>query len=631
VKNPLNWPLRAYGAMDALFGPIGRRMAEEQAAERFARMTHGGWSATRVLDLAHRFAAGDATLTIPEQAIGRKVVEAGERGATRITLREGFGRVDKVLTGLNDFPVIGPLLVPFRTGPNAAIRAGYEHSPAAGVVTLAQVGKDLVTGKAAAGGYGTQAEQLARASYGLAALPVAYGLYEGGWLTGKRPTDPRMAALWDSTGKVEDSIDLGGGRHLPIAAITPLAPTLTAFTRYMDSVRDGKPANEQAFAAGTGFLEGFANLPFMDAWSDISDLKATVDKQDMAGAQRVLERVGGGRLGGLVPASGLLRSVERGREIDPYPRAPASLGQRLQSGVPVFGGGLEEPPPPIGADAPEQPTAGAAIRGLVRQTPLAPLLAPRIEGRRGPLGERLQQPAGLVESVLSPLRATTPSTEADATYTEAQRVGVGFPTAPTTVQAEGGPVDLTPAQQGHYKEVLGRFAGSYRDALIATPRYQQAPLEQQQALTKATDALARADARDVALADLDIAPARAAGEPERYDLVDLAGRMRGRVPDPLIAAYVAHPALMEADARRAARKIALYHASRGVTPRPTSADGFMAAVQGPLRTPAWQRWAHGPGRQAAALEDAFLAGLAVDSVGGQYTPPAAPTVAVPAA
>jgi hypothetical protein len=643
--NPLNYVLRAYGANDAAAGAVGSRLGDRAAAERIASQRGlAGPARQQIVDLLTDLGrrarlpetdpSGPTSIPPTLKAAAAQVRAEGDAVAGRLTVRDGFGVVGKQLASMQRWPFIGPILMPFSNGVNAALKSGYQHSPAALGELLLRKPLGL-TPKSVPAGYGDMADRLARVEMGLGGVAGAYQLYQAGVLTGARPTDQRLAREWDARGNVEYSINLGPAGHLPFTMLTPLAPTLMATVQALDAAKAGQDTTTIAKAAAGGWLNGMGQLPFIQGWGDVTNVIGTLDaaqQGDTGPLEQALAQVLKSRVGAVVPASGFLRTVEQ--NTDPYRRQPATPGQTVQGIFPVIGGGLNDPP----ADAPMPGGplvrgAGNALRGALRQTPAADALVPNILPRQL-LGKPVPSGADFPAGIVSPFKRAGAADDPGNVLGESLRTGVAVPEAPKTVQAEGGPTDLTPEQAYHYNEVLGRFVDQYRAALIATDKYRTAPLETQQALTKATDALARADARDVALAELDIAPARAAGEPERYDLGRLQGALQGgRFDAATVAAYTAHPALFEADVRKAARKYALFRASRGATVRPTETEGLLAKLAAArYHAVAWQVWARDPvRRQQAALEDGFLAGLGVDSVADQTAPVAPPPAGAPAA
>jgi hypothetical protein len=489
-NNPLNWPLRVYGANDAGAREVGLRLGDRRAAERIAsiRGVSGPYRAATVElleDLGRRARAGDENIPPILQAAAREVMEAGDIVAKRLTVRDGFGVLDRKLAILREIPFAGPLLVPFSTGVNAAAKAGYQHSPLA-------LGELLVRGlkggkKGLPAGYGDMTDRMAKIEMGAMAALGAVTLYNSGFMTGAAPTKKSERDIWDAQGNVPYSFNLGGGFHLPFQVFTPLAPTLMATANYLDAVRDGKPALgvEAAAAAGQGFLAGAGNLPFMDAWADVVDLKAALDTGDPARIAPVVERFATSRAGGLVPASGFLRTVARGTDVR---RAPEGLVETLQSAIPGISGG----------------TKGTPLEG-------APVLSEHINERLGPRGEVLPNP-GPLSAILSPARQTAPSSDSPATYAEAARTDAGFPSAGSSVAG----TPLTKEQQFRYDRLVGVLSGRYRDALYATPAYKAADDTTKQRLAALSDTRARDDARERAMSEFHIS-GRAEGEPPKYD------------------------------------------------------------------------------------------------------------------
>ena len=243
----------------------------------------------------------------------------------------------------------GELLLPFaKTPANIATRIA-EYGPIGFMSELKDLHKILSSGTADYALQKKVVEGLGRATLGGAAITVGYLAAKDGKMTGFFPTNPRERNAWETSGKMEGSI-LIGDTWVQANKLSPLGNLLQVGAAMHDlrgNIETG--AVKAMFGSLVSPLRSVAELPMV---ANIGDIVETIGKAGTDEAWDSVAKIMGRQAQGLVPASGLVRSVAQ--SIDPVIRetkSPSILEatkSNVASAIPWFSKTLPERLDPLG-------------------------------------------------------------------------------------------------------------------------------------------------------------------------------------------------------------------------------------------------------------------------------------------
>ena len=162
--------------------------------------------------------------------------------------------------------VLGKVIAPFTRIPSAIATDVFNYSPA-GVVKSVLDG--IKQAKSAEGwtveGQRTLTQGLGRSIVGTAALAPGMYLYNRNMMTLSYPTDPKQQKLWEQTGKVPNSVLIGGkwrslGSIGPVGAVLGIGGAIAEATKsgddgltalYKGMLHGAQAIGEQSYLAGT--------------------------------------------------------------------------------------------------------------------------------------------------------------------------------------------------------------------------------------------------------------------------------------------------------------------------------------------------------------------------------------------
>lgn len=324
--------------------------------------------------------------------------------------------------GLNSVTggVGGDLLFPFAKTPANIAQRIIDYSPAGGAIQLGKIVQlSLSKGGSAelAKAQRQIVEQLGRASLGTAALYAGYALAKEGMMTGFFPDNQRERDEWEQQGKVEGAMKVGSDS--PWIQVNKYSPVgnLMQIGAQMHNLEVNPRVDlfERGIGVATAPLKAVAELPMV---ANVNDLIKAFQAAGGPETAESLTRVAGRFAGGLIPGSGLLRSVAAGT--DPYIRetrgatAGETVKQQVQAAIPGARGSLPVRVDPLGR--PQQQyfglfgslTSPSQVReDLTRKDPVRAELARtgavvgRIERQRTETGEQYAKREQLVGRAIS--------------------------------------------------------------------------------------------------------------------------------------------------------------------------------------------------------------------------------------
>lgn len=407
---------RSLGAADEIFKSISfARSIDEQA---------------RVLAKAEKL-SGDALANRVAALVKAPSDEMAMRAAAdaAIATFQDETWLSKGALGLRKWAGLpGELLLPFaKTPANIATRI-TEYGPIGFIKELNGLHKVLNSGTP---NYALQkkvVEGLGRATLGGAAITLGYMAAKNGRMTGFFPNDPRERNAWEVSGKMEGSAKIGDN-WVQINKLSPLGNLLQVGAAMHDLEGNSETgALKAAFGNITSPLRSVAELPMV---ANVQDIVEAVGKAGSEETWDATARILGRQAQGLIPLSGLVRSVAQA--YDPTVRETKS---------------------PSVLEATQQ-NVMAGIPGLSKQLP----------ERMDPLGRTQQRDLGPIGSIFSPV-AVRKSLTTDPIRAELERTNA----AVTPVKRRK---DETPAVFENRKRFTGEAINRVVGAVIRSPNYQR--------------------------------------------------------------------------------------------------------------------------------------------------------------
>jgi hypothetical protein len=322
--------------------------------------------------------------------------------------------------GLNSVTggVGGDLLFPFAKTPANIAQRIIDYSPINLVRQMGKVVQLSLRGKGeVAKAQKDIVEQLGRFSIGTAALYAGYALAKEGMMTGFFPDNQRERDEWEQQGKIEGAMKVGSDSPwIQVSKYSPIGNLMQIGAQmYNLEVNPRVDLFERGIGAATAPFRAVAELPMV---ANVNDLIKAFQAAGGPETAESLTRVAGRFAGGLIPGSGLLRSVAAGT--DPYVRetrgatAGETVKQQVQAAIPGARGSLPVRVDPLGR--PQQQyfgllgslTSPSQVReDLTRKDPVRAELARtgavvgRIERQRTETGEQYAKREQLVGRAIS--------------------------------------------------------------------------------------------------------------------------------------------------------------------------------------------------------------------------------------
>lgn len=376
--------------------------------------------------------------------------------AQRAALRAQGGNLQQAMQAIANVPVIGNTLFPVVRISSQALAQGLERSPLGFIGTAADVGAGLLKQGPYAKGFNVPGGAVSPlqervlnnvAGTALSAFFVSKAL--DGTLTGNGPTDPGQRALLTSRGWQPNSIYVPGLGYRDTHFFGPLAQPLAQAAALGDAVlyggKDATLINQAGVAAQSlgHYLEGTTGLQTI---SEIAQLM-----QGGAGTDKLAARFIGNTASGFIPESGLVRSAAIGGDLGPA-RSPELRTEPGQDWVQGLLSGVGQ-------------TVQQNIPGLRANVPTSQdVLGRTMSNANAGLGVLLPRGGG-----------GSPSPILQAFLAAGQTI----PTAPANVTIGNVPIPLTNDEQRQYIQQRGEILTQMAAKVIADPRFQSAPPEQQ--------------------------------------------------------------------------------------------------------------------------------------------------------
>lgn len=253
----------------------------------------------------------------PTDAMLERSVNEAYSGAFMEKLEGGWA---KASGAMNNFPVVGKWLFPFRHIPINIVRKGVEYSPAAVL--------DSNFRSALMGEKGAPAQNLAIAKMAVGSSIIGYFMHKGlaDEATAEYPKDPKERLQWQLTGKQPFSIRMGDQwvameRLGPLGMVANLGASLGSIVRHYDGQDDD--ALSKAITAG-----GMAAVGILGNEAGFQSLQNAIEA--MKGDEKKLQKFLSMQAASVVPS--LLSQPASG--IDPYQRKADNLIAALKYRVP---------------------------------------------------------------------------------------------------------------------------------------------------------------------------------------------------------------------------------------------------------------------------------------------------------
>jgi hypothetical protein len=431
LKNPLNYPGRALGAADALFGALNSR------AEMFAQ------------------AAQDATrrgLTpgSPQwrQSVANFVTDPTLKAFQAATDAQKYRTFQGAMTGWEQNmenlarTAGGKLIMPFFRTPWNMVKFSLERSPAG----LVNVGKEMVLGHPEAA-----RTALGRAAAGSALMFGLTQLANEGLITGATPTDRTEADRWQREGIQPNSIKIAG-KWIDYRLAGPFTVHFAAAAAISKAMQEGDSVPETAALTTLSASRAFIDLPFLRGVADLYDAinGRTQDATAASKAQQILS----GYARSAAPLAGFWHFIARATDRT-----------------------LRDPQNPVEAAYAELPGASQFVQPQVNA-----------------FGQPKQRPADQVGlGSLNPLRPATETTDPVEMKIRAL-ADAGLKSSPgfvgKTANVYGQDVKLSDSEQRTYQQRSGQLAYDYLATnVIGTPDFEKLPPEQQaKRITQVVDA-----------------------------------------------------------------------------------------------------------------------------------------------
>lgn len=320
---------------------------------------------------------------------------------------------------------VANIIMPFVRTPANIAQTIINYSPVGAVGTLTRDARLIGKGAQGAAAQRRVVEALGRTSIGTAAMWAGYQLAKDDKMTGFFPSQEKTRKEWELTGKTEGSLKVGDN-WVQLNRLSPFGNLLTIGAALHQLEQEDPDVVATIFGAAAAPASAVYDLPMVSGVRDLIEIARPGEAQTRGEAAT---KYFGRMAQGFIPASGLIRGVARG--LDETVRQTktgegVSFGRMLQAGVP---GAAEQ--------LPERLTA---------------------------LGEPLQRPGGLVQSLLSPVGVSPVRTATDPILREIERTGA----IPTPLKQRKGESDEGFAQR---QQQVGQFVRSTLERAVESPRY----------------------------------------------------------------------------------------------------------------------------------------------------------------
>jgi hypothetical protein len=328
------------------------------------------------------------------------------------------GNWAKTSSAMNNFPIVGKWLFPFRHIPMNIVRKGVEYSPLAVL--------DSQFASALKGEKGAPAQNLALAKMAVGSSVLGYALHKvmADEATGEYPRDPKERMQWQLTGKQPFSVKMGNQwvameRLGPIGLVFNLGASLGSIVRHYNEQDDATLGS--AFIAAT-----MATAGVLGNEAGFQSLRNATDA--INGDEKKTEKFLSSQVASVVPS--LLAQTASSK--DPYQRKADDLISAMKYRVPW----LRESLP-------------------VKRDPL--------------YGEPLPNPGYIGNAKLGLFRASQISQ--DPVRTELDRLKI-YPTQPAN---NVGGVKLPDTLYDKYQQVHGAFTRALLEPMVNSPGWLNVP------------------------------------------------------------------------------------------------------------------------------------------------------------
>lgn len=460
------------GLPDAIYGTIGRRVGEHQAAAEAATSAGLSGSAWKqhvdaLLADVENVKSGQS----PSMSGTQDVIAAGERAGKHSTYQDELGTYGEAAKkwasiplipdgkgGTKPVPVVGNMISPFFNTPwNMELRLA-EKTPGVGALLNTQKGfdkaYDQVVGTALVAGMGTYAAS--------------------GHITGSGPDDPEKKRMLMATGWRPYSTAIGG-YYVPNRVLGEFGPLLNAVGDAHDAMVYSKDQSPAGIAGNFGAR--FGQQLQQRVWlQGLSELIKALDTGQQGGLGAGAERYAAGLATRMVPYAATARSVltsedpwARTTDRGPGTTALGRIGQQVQQGV-GLGQGIE--------------AAGIAPLPIQQDVLGRPQVNPQRGGRAAfvKVGEDRPDPT---------IRAF-----------QAAGVDLGAPPNALTMSRVPG-VPITPAERRRWEQARGEYLIEATAAYTANPDFQSLPPEKQAPYLQSLLGKANAHASSVVQSEMD--------------------------------------------------------------------------------------------------------------------------------
>lgn len=322
----------------------------------------------------------------------------------------------KAARGIQKIPG-GEFVVPFGRTPSAVATQIINYSPAGIVKTIIQnIGKGKFDQRLFAQGLG-------RGLTGTGALYIGYELGKKGLIALDRPTGEREQKLWELEGRKPNSIKIGGKWQSPIV-LGPAGNLLLIGAHFQKAFQEsGSPT--EALSKGT-----------------LSSVKSFSEQTFLTGINQITNAL-----------------TDPDRFVASYPRS------LLSSTIPTIVGDVAK------AIDPKERRSEALLDGIIAKIPV---LRETLEPRISVLGEEVERPGNIIETMIDPMRPqkviTTPLIAEFRRLTNG-----GFKISPTLLGDKKGYSGLTPEQNTELWKRAGEITESKLNNLIKLEEYLKEP------------------------------------------------------------------------------------------------------------------------------------------------------------
>lgn len=281
---------------------------------------------------------------------------------------------------------VGDILIPFSRTPANIAKRIYEYSPLGALSQLKRLSNVLL--KRDASEQRELVDALGRISVGSGAMALGYSLAAEGRMTGFFPPNQRERDAWEEQGKLEGAVKMD--EKSPWVQINKYSPfgNLMQIGAQMYALQNDTKAGfaEKAYGTVTAPIKSVSELPMV---SQAKDFTEALQRAGSAEGGEAALRVVGRSTAGLLPFSGLLRSVTGG--VDPLARETKS------------------------------PDAVESIKNQVINT--IPFQSRTLPPKVDPLGAISKRPFGVLGSLTIPSQVRDDLTQKDFVRKELERTG----------------------------------------------------------------------------------------------------------------------------------------------------------------------------------------------------------------